>query len=551
VIEGALASDPKERFGSTTEMLAVLRDSKEQKLVSFPPLSAKADAPSTPGETDLAVADTIVSGSFDPPEVSSDVLDEPAEVERVEPEAKGVRPMVWLALAIGLVLLALFLILVTGPFEGEQTPSEEQVATSAPLPELPSEPSPEVAVTSESELQPLPALPGPSAESLSWDWLAEMGSGVDPVAALSEPPESTESEPESQASETPRRLIAESARVNERAVQMLEDALRNERIESERVAESRAQLTSLYDVLLTQLVEAKMCSAAQTRLQRARRNLDLMDESAAARLEVATEAVAQCDERAWIAGSEWNASRFLELIRLGGARYEAARALEPPDPDQRAVLLSQSLTDHEAARDMLLSAMVAAEQTDEWGAEMQDSLRWLDARVVAILCALDKCSAAELHLDQALGSLDSQTLDASEDLLSAVRPDVTACKTRSAIAATGFDWPGFLQLVELGTELYRRAQLLLPPPAPENYRVQLRITSRPSGAAIRVDGERIGETPFEGVLESERERVVLSLSRRGYLRARLRVDMTREQVSRHIELEQDLPFGRVQRLGED
>ena len=72
---------------------------------------------------------------------------------------------------------------------------------------------------------------------------------------------------------------------------------------------------------------------------------------------------------------------------------------------------------------------------------------------------------------------------------------------------------------------------------PNQHNTHVLIRSEPPGAVVWRGDEELGETPWEGVLESTEDTVQLTIRASGHERQRIRVDMTEEEAEFDVELE--------------
>jgi hypothetical protein len=71
--------------------------------------------------------------------------------------------------------------------------------------------------------------------------------------------------------------------------------------------------------------------------------------------------------------------------------------------------------------------------------------------------------------------------------------------------------------------------------------VHVVIETSPTGAQVVIAGEVVGETPFEGDLESTEAALTLELRRRDYRTRRITVDMTGGEQQFHERLRRQQP----------
>jgi hypothetical protein len=576
VVQRAISIRPESRYADAKEMLEALRGSRKTDILVAP--AGDVITADWPRLALVETAEVAVATRAERPSAEEEAGGRAEQEAGEEPEdeaddrAAAARRWGggWLVpwkVALVLLLVAAIPVGIAVLGDGRRGDSPSLEALASPLAEgddppiktvvwaAPAEP----VVWTPKRFFPLPPLPGESAETLSWDWLAAVGEeDVDPLALLQGemPPPDAALGPEPEP--IPQDLLEESVQAHTDALEMLLHGLTAGQIASERRDTSQEQLIDLYETVLTQLTEAHLCAAAARRLDHAFDNLEWLGPDGEQRLAALEEQVERCEARRPSGRVPWDSRLFVLRVGRAGQLYEQARALGPADLAAREALLTQSLRDYEVAREMLLTTLDREGLEPDHATDIEATLRWLDARIVAVLCALNHCGAAAVHLHEALGSEEPPELtdtDSTRSWLRDAGTDLLACTARTLVGEGPFDWAAFRELLSLGARLYTEWERAVESQAESRpelavFAAQVTITSQPSDADIYFEGERIGNTPFEGELASEQGVIVVTLRRRDHRRRRLRIDLRGDETEYHVTLEPVSPFGAVERIGE-
>ncbi|MBN1945048.1 MAG: serine/threonine protein kinase [Bradymonadales bacterium] len=550
LVRKALESKPKKRYPSAVEMLEdvgrILRPDQSAVLEESRPEPPKEVEETEAQLLTLGLADTVelLAGDQDLPGTTSEPEEkvqageglvgseqdstrpsyDGAQIEREPVDGRRRSPVAWFWLLLLAGLLgggAALVMSLRDPAPSTLDRLPVPITETLPQPTVAEHAQP----TEAPRLSPpLPPLPGPSMESLDWDWMAALEREPRVSALVVGPDRQDAVSPLPEEQPQPRILIMESALLNQQAIEMLESALTAGQIAEDRQEESLEQLMDLHERLIRQLVELGRCPSARRRLDSARASIALLPLEATDRLALLEPEIQACSQRERVSGVPWDAVRYRALVQQGTDLYQQAAGMPAEELERRHGLLQQSAALHLEAREMLQSILADPLLPADRREEIHQTRWWLDSRLVAIECALDRCGAAELQLDEMLSMVQSpQVLAAFDPLSQAVagtagevlapesalvgtsdlhvlaadsadraddqavgqeavtqggatqytmseqeeqtllvlQADVVQCKQRAADIQAEFDWAALMEMVETSRGLYDQASTLM------------------------------------------------------------------------------------------
>jgi len=234
--------------------------------------------------------------------------------------------------------------------------------------------------------------------------------------------------PESEV-ERRRTLLFESARIKQRALSLLRNALVANRVTEYR-AEAIADYFNLNENLIIILIALEQCAAAELLLDQSQNATTLIAEAGDPDLSGLVERVDECADAAGLTAVVWDSGPYQEMMSEGVLLYEDAMDLPAADRAGREQYFYDSMRLTEAALIALRQGIRSGDADERLADPEQEHVDGTRQIIVSML-ELDLCSVAEGRLQQALDD-DAYLPSDGEAQLARLQDAIEECEERVA-----------------------------------------------------------------------------------------------------------------------
>jgi serine/threonine-protein kinase len=311
-----------------------------------------------------------------------------------------------------------------------------------------------------------------------------------------------------------RALLYQSVHVRQRAIDMLREALESERIPVAHRASASRDLAQLSDEVLATLMDLELTVAVDIRIAEMLQDVDLLPDDAAADIVLIASAVEVEQIEGADAGSQERA-REREERRRQRPSFQALGDVGPSEGSGAGVALVEEGTGAGTG---------------------QGAYEGTGAMVASMEPIYDFDFTEFNNLVSAGGQLLEEAQDLEFELASQTASEEPVLPPGFVMGPDGVPIPeGTGEVVDEG---------------PTVYSITLDLESDPTRCRVVMNGEVIGRTPFNGVIESEDERVRITLRKSNFEPLRVTVPMTEGDYATAVRLEPRNPFGQTGTLAD-